>query len=205
MSPQSNVPEGRAANDTEVPSTLEVGEEFATNHWRIHRYRGSVTATHLENAGKRGKKCLVISVGTEGGAEAELDLFVGYLLQVIVDNPRPETLAAVAKDANLVSRKLRTTVGEKRGVDVETEAIRVDADLVKAHFAAGEFRITVTAMMGGPKGPFRQDSHMYNADRKSAKAAYAWAQKNAARIGSMTRHELYAALREAGARVSTWG
>lgn len=195
-----------AANDTDAPTHLPVGGTFETKLWRIHRYSDSVRMTHLLHAGVRGKKCLEITVRTTYGQGRDvLDQLVSHLLGVVVDDPSAETLAAIARDAPLMSSLLQTTVAERRGVDVETHVIRIDSDLVQAHFSPQEFRITVTEVHGGPRGAFRQDTHLYNRDKRSAAIGYAFARANAARIATMTRTEIYTALREAGARVDTWG
>lgn len=134
-----------------------------------------------------------------------LDLLVAGLLECVALDPAPETLAALAKDAPLVAESLRTTVSHLKGVDVETGTIKIDSDLVRARFCTTEFSVTVTAIHSSPKGgSFRQDSHLYNADKRTVRKAYQWARENAARIGSMTRTDIYRELSNAGVRVSTW-
>ncbi len=200
--PPANV----AANDTEAPSNLPVGGTFETSSWRIHRFSDSVRITHILHAGARGKKCLEITIRTSYGRDLDLlDLLVSHMLQVVLGDPQPATLAAVARDAPLLSSAFETTVSELRGVDVESHVVKVESELVHAHFSAREFRITVTAVIPHKQGTVRQDSHLYNRDIRSAAKAYEWARANAARMGTMTRSEIYTALRDAGARVNTWG
>src|SRR5262245_41426257 len=194
------------ANDIDLPSTLPPGGTFETNAWRVHRYRDLVAVTHLVNAGARGKKCLEVTVGTSFGRDLDLlDVLTKYLVELVADGPQPETVVAIVRDAPLLSSAFEVTVAEKRGVDVERGAIKVDSDLVKAHFSTTEFRITVTALHRTEHGTIRQDSHLYNGDKRSVPKAYQWARANVARIGSMIRSEIYSGLREAGVRVSTWG
>lgn len=194
------------ANDTDAPANLPVGGTFETNTWRVHRFADSVRFTHLANAGVRGKKCMEIAITTSNGRDLEaLDLLVAALLECVALDPSPETFAALAKDAPLVAESLSTHVSMIRGVDVELGVIKIDSDLVRGRFSTTEFSVTVTAIHSSPKGGgFRQDSHLYNADKRSVPKAYRWARENAARIGSMTRSQIYEELRNVGVRVSTW-
>jgi hypothetical protein len=194
------------ANDIVLPSHLPPGGTFETNAWRVHRYADSVTVTHLLNAGARGKKCLEVTVGTSYGRDLDLlDVLTKYLVELVAEGPQPETVVSITRDAPLLSSAFEVTVAHRRGVDVELGAVKIDSDLVKGHFSMVEFRVTVTALHRTEHGTIRQDSHLYNADKRSVPKAYRWARANAARIGSMTRSEIYNNLREAGARVSTWG
>lgn len=43
-------------------SALSVGRGLESEKWRLHRFNDSVSLTHLENAGKRGKNCQLMSV-----------------------------------------------------------------------------------------------------------------------------------------------
>src|SRR5690242_9783340 len=163
------------ANDIDLPSTLPPGGTFETSSWRVHRYRDLVAVTHLVNAGARGKKCLEVTVGTSYGRDLDLlDVLTRYFVELVAEGPKPETVMAIARDAPLLSPALEVTVAEKRGVDVERGAVKVDSDLVKAHFSTTEFRITVTALHHGKHGTIRQDSHLYNADKRSVPKAYQW-------------------------------
>lgn len=194
------------ANDIEVPSTLPPGGSFETEHWRMHRYMSSVRLTHLVNAGVRGKKCMEIAIVASYHQDLDrLDLLVAGLLHAMVLDPQPETMAALAKDASLLSPALETFVSELRGIDVETGVIKIESDLVRGQFSMKEFQVTVTALIRTEHGSFRQDSHLYNADKRSVPKAYQWARANAAQIGSMTRSEIYSGLRDAGVKVRTWG
>ncbi|MEZ4298423.1 MAG: hypothetical protein R3B70_25960 [Polyangiaceae bacterium] len=194
------------ANDTSFPSSLPVGGTFENSEWRVHRYSDSVVFTHLANAGVRGKKCMEIHVRAKYGEGLDrLDLFVSGLLEYMALGATPTALASLAKDAPLLSASLETVVSELRGVDVEMAILKIETDLVKARFSSTEFSITVTALMSNKHGAFRQDSHLYNADKRSVPKAYRWARENAERIGHMTRQDIYSGLVAAGARVSTWG
>lgn len=197
---------GAPANDIEIPSSLPSGGSFETASWRIHRYAGSVRLTHLVNAGVRGKKCTEIAVVASHHQDLDrLDMVVSFLLHSMLFDPRAETLAAMAKDAALLSPALETFVSEVRGIDVETGIIKIESDLVRGQFSMKEFQITVTALIRTEHGSFRQDSHLYNADKRSVPKAYQWARAHAAEIGSMTRSEIYSGLRDAGVKVRTWG
>lgn len=207
MKPPVEGPSGAApANDIDVPANLPVGGTFETNTWRVHRFSDSACFTHLVNAGVRGKKCMEISIRASYGRDLEaLDLLVAGLLECVALDPSPETLEALAKDAPLVAESLSTSVSLLKGVDVETGIVKIDSDLVRARFGTTEFSATVTAVHSSPNGgSFRQDSHLYNGDKRTVLKAYRWARENAPRIGSMTRNEIYRELRNAGVRVSTW-
>lgn len=196
----------KPANDTDLPANLPVGRTFDNGTWRMHRFADSIRMVHLIHAGKRGKRCTEITIVAKYRRDLDLfDLLVAHLVAVVADNPSAEALAALARDAPLMSSAFETTVAEVRGVDVELGMIQIETELVRAHFSPIEFRVTVTALHETEHGTTKQDSHLYNADRRSAAKAYHWARTHAAAIGSMTRAEIYTALRDAGVRVNLWG
>jgi hypothetical protein len=197
---------GVPANDIDVPSTLPPGGSFETANWRMHRYASSVRITHLVNAGVRGKQCLEIAIVARYHQDLDrFEVLVPWLLHTMVLHPTPETMVALAKDASLTSPELETHISEVRGVDVETGVIKIEGELVWGAFSMKEFQVTVTALIGNERGSFRQDSHLYNADKRSVPKAYQWARANAARIPAMTRSEIYQGLKDAGVKVRTWG
>ena len=199
-------PPTKPANDTSAPSSLPVGRTFDNGTWRMHRFTDSIRVVHLVNAGKPGKRCTEITIVARYGQDLDLfELLSSHLVGVVADNPSAEALSALAKDAPLMSSAFETTVAELRGVEVEIGFVRVTSDLVQAYFSPIEFRVTVTALVQTEKGTVRQDSHLYNADRRSAAKAYRWAKAHEDSIGTMTRSEIYTALRDAGVRVNLWG
>lgn len=55
-------------------SALSVGKTVESEKWRLHRYNDSIVITHLENAGKKGKTCQVMTLSfgfIEGNALRE--------------------------------------------------------------------------------------------------------------------------------------
>ncbi len=84
--------------------------------------------------------------------------------------------------------------------------IRIHTEHVRAMFSPQEWRVTTTDVFTRQNGStFKQDSHMYNGDKRSAPKAYAWARGNAARLPKMTRAQIYKELTAAGAKVDSHG
>ncbi len=84
--------------------------------------------------------------------------------------------------------------------------IRIHTEKMRATFSPKEWRVTTTEVFTRQNGSvFKQDSHMYNGDKRSVPKAYAWARENAARLPGMTRAQLYKELTAAGAKVDSHG
>lgn len=84
--------------------------------------------------------------------------------------------------------------------------IRIHTEHLRATFSPKDWRVTTTDVFTRPNGStFKQDSHMYNGDKRSIPRAYAWARENAAKLPGMTRTQIYKALTAAGVKVDSHG
>lgn len=177
--------------ETKYPGPLQVGETFETEAWRVHRYSTSVCVTRIDNAGKRGKKCESFSVY---GYNDENDVGpVAHRLACLsvdgigVDEMRVEIEIAAGRDLRVETRTFR-------GVDVapaKMPEIRIQGQHVLVLADPLTWSVLDT------------DDH-YNEPTllplkaKDAKAMYAWAKKNEARLATMKFNQVMTALREDG-------
>lgn len=151
-----------AANDTAVPTTLDVCCTVETATWRAHRYMDSICITSLVNAGKRGKRCEEFSMP---GSDAAAFVVFGMLGDASVGAMR--TMVAAHGGCE-------TTV---RGVDVPMGEVRIHGRGVRGTFSTR--RVGVVFTVSG------NDSVLAISGAKAAKV-HAWALTHGRRLAEMT-------------------
>jgi len=181
------------ANDT---AALTIGTTLETALWRAHRYSGAIRLTALGNAGKRGRKCLHLSLV---GRDAELEPVAAWIAAAVWADASEALMADMLADVALAGLGYHRT--ELRGVDVHPEPeIDVRGDLVRATLTSREAMVTHTAVMGSG---LRHDSHLRAVKPADAAKAYAWAKAHPGALGTMDRAGFLREMDRIGARF-TW-
>lgn len=178
---------------TSYPETLAIGETFTTSTWRVHRFSSSVHATHLRNAGKRGKTCDKFAVWTSHGDEESLAGIALRLACLAVDGIGSDEMAV---EMAVASRECSGEVERltRRGVDVApagAEPVRVDGTYVRvvAEYDSWSVLDVIDTNNEPTLIPLK------NKDRKTF---YAWAKKNEEALKAMRFNDVMRALRDAG-------
>lgn len=177
------------------PEELPIGETLVTPSWRVHRFSTSVRATHLANAGKRGKTCDEFSAWIRYGGESSLADLALRLACLAVDGVGPEEMAVeIEIGAAACAGEVEVERFKRRGVDVAPgcfHPIRIDGAYVRV--VAEHDSWSVLDVIDTNNEPT-----LIPLKNKDRKVFYAWAKKNAEPLKTMTFAQVMNALREAG-------
>lgn len=180
---------------TSYPTTLQIGETFETVSWRVHRFSTSVRATHLANAGKRGKTCDEFSAWIRYGGESSLADLALRLACLAVDGVGPEEMAVeVEIGAAACDAEVEVERSTRRGVDVApggVSTVRVDGARVRVIAEYDSWSVL-------DKNDPNNEPTLLPLRSKDRKAFYAWAKKNEEALKTMAFAQVMTALREAG-------
>lgn len=176
------------------PEELPIGETFTTPTWRVHRFSTSVRATHLLNAGKRGKRCAEFAVWIQHGDEtilADIGLRIACLA---VDGIGPDEMA-VEIEIGAASCGGAVEQHTRRGVDVAPgcfHPVRIDGAHVRvvANYS-GDWSVIDT-------DDTNNEPTLIPLKSKDRKAFYAWAKVNAEALKMWRFPEVMSAMRLAG-------
>lgn len=184
------------ANDTNTPTTLNPGETYESATWRVRRGSLGLTATHIMNAGKRGKKCLkIVLYCPSAKAVLDLDAETSALLRKASRDVSEESMLALAKTCQHADLDLDITY--ERGVDVQPAgcagAVEITGVNVRVRATSTGFAITNLRDTAN-------EETMIQKDKTGIALVLAWARKNASAISGMTFAEVRAALSGFGVR-----
>jgi hypothetical protein len=165
---------------------VEVGRTINVGDIRIHRYSDSFLVTDLTNAGKRGKKVKLLSIGLGGGSEVRDR--GSWLDELSSGLAHQTTYAGVVGYLNHIKQDepyLFWDIREERGIDVEPSGnkitMKTNTGLV-IESSATEFRVLNRQSLSHPKTgePMNavQDTNYFNVSKESANVFFAWLQKN---------------------------
>jgi len=187
-----------ASNNNSIdPSTedpIRLGETKEIGALRIHRYRNCVKVLDTTNAGKRGKKCLEISVGKYDNSWNDIDGGIaGEVYWWATRGASIEEMASILDECHTVGRN------EYRGVDIDPigAAIEFVSDRLVGKFTATEFSVRDLV---DPN----EETMMNTEGKASAKLALKWATANRDRLESLTLHQMRTAMREAGIKIHSY-
>jgi len=180
---------------------LQMGTGTETDKWRIHRFFDSISIVHLENAGKRGKKCKYfnLSYGNIKG-DALLDSIAFDVVDLAKKNVSLSQMEAGLKDivddfenAGNWVRGIDLRDGEKRGIDVMpagVKPVKISGKYVEIEATMQTFSIRdkvdknnlpvcIPAIKGG---------------KKSIPTFYRWVQDNQTKLEGMKFQEILKAM-----------
>lgn len=185
------------ANDT-TPATLTIGATHNVGAWRVQRWTGRIEAIALENAGRRGKTCLVLSLSTPFTDETALDAAAPVILAAVMDGVHVETMRAIIMSEGVAGLTFRAS--ELRGVDVPRyPAIKVVEPLVRGTFTEVEALCSFSFWLGKPGG-LKHDEIVAAVARADAAKAYAWVKEHRGELAEMSVSGFRAEMSRIGAR-----
>jgi hypothetical protein len=164
------------------------GETFENEKWRVHRYADAIEITQLENAGKRGKKCMTFYLSGGTTIESTSDEFM-MLGKRGADFGRMQQAFKEALETGWQGRE-----SWLRGVDVKPGAFK-ELIVRGAH---------VTVIAGYDQYSIEDINDENNAPtciargKKSVGQFYRWVKDNARAIQSMTYNDILQALGREG-------
>jgi len=177
---------------------MSAGETFESETWRIHRFRDSIRVTPLENAGKRGKKVVVMSVHTRGyGDDLPIESIALELLMHAKRNASSERMQkAIDEYIQVFAGKVEMYTTTQRGVDVMPAGfknIAIQGDNVYVEAEYDSFRVKnqndpnettcIPAISGG---------------KKSIPVFYRWVKDNESKIKGMKYYDVLRAMKDLG-------
>lgn len=173
---------------------MNPGDTIETSTWRIHLGALSVKATHIVNAGKRGKKCFQACLYN---AEARLGSDLLPALQVVLDHATSEVDPATMLDAMKALRcpGIGLEVSEERGVDVD----RAD-DKIEILGACVEVRASSRAFFFQNRLDVHNLETLIQVDRTAPAKVLAWVKANRSALETMPFSWVTASLRSMGIR-----
>lgn len=181
-------------NDNANGDSFPMGEERVVGQWRIWRGACVIRATHLANAGKRGKKCAVVAVhvGRLSDTACELTaLLMSEIANIAKLDPNHPFADPDYMGTCFEARGLEVTRDQYRGVDVAPAGcpvLRFESDRVRFRFDLDGF--SIQDLLDRNNEP----TIISNGGKQSIAKAYKWARANAAKLVTMSFNEIDRAL-----------
>ncbi len=178
---------------TKVLANLGIGETFENELWRVHRYSHSIRVTHLENAGRRGKKCVEWLVDTDGpktrgGGES-------LAMEFMMLAKRKESLQRMAQAmGEAIAVGYTVHKGDLRGVDIKPgnfQKLFVRGALVTIEADYDSYQIRDITDDNNEPTCIAQG-------KKSIAQFYRWVKDNAQKLQSMSMHDIMTAMKQQG-------
>lgn len=173
---------------------MNPGDTIETATWRIHLGALSVKATHIVNAGKRGKRCFQACLYN---AEARLGSDLLPALDVALNHATREVDPAAMLDAMKAFQRpgVGLEVSEERGIDVE----RAD-DKIEILGACVEVRASSQGFFFQNRRDVMNLETMTHLNKRGAVKVLAWVNANKSALETMTFSEVSEALRSMDVR-----
>jgi hypothetical protein len=166
---------------------FNVGTTFANDTYRIHRFYGSIKITHLVNAGKRGKKCLEISVSGRRDEVGMESLALEFKLHALRNCPLERMLQAVQEAVEI---GCQTYQEELRGIDVIPGNLK-SFEIIGEHVY---MKANGLDFLVRNRDDQNNDPTSIPTNKKAAPLFYAWVVKNEAAIPTMSYHDVLKAM-----------
>ena len=197
--PHANAP--RAGH--EEGGTLEVGRTMVTPRGiKIHRFVGLIEVTDLTNAGKRGKTVRSLRLHSHSHNESVIGSVFGQAVRDILPLSYDEAKRMLARVAETSGGMVTLTEAEKRGVDVEPAATKIDlrhedaaGTILTIEASPNDFHVRHSRLLVPRVGPkkdheLRDDMGYWPAKKKDAQKFYAWAVGHLSAIEKMSIGEI---------------
>lgn len=202
-----------AANDTTVstatlaPAGIELGRTVEIGSVRIHRYMDSFQVTDLTNAGKRGKRARVASLGATYAYKGDRAAWMVSMGKALSCCESYDEIARLVSDILVdAPGEIRFSEREARGVDVEPAGVQTieiavgDAEQgMRIKASATDFSVMSHwrgSLPDGTRG-HRQDTGYYPSGHcgkrvkaASCKAFFGWLRANLSTVQGMTIGDL---------------
>ncbi len=189
-------------NDTTIPETLKIGETFESATWRLHRYSNSLHITDIRDAGKRGKRCLKITLVFESCSDCQpsMETAVAMLLPLAGSNASAKTMRIAAQACKIetpFALKLSVHEGVERGVDVRPAGSRGKVEIkgVNVLVDASSDGFMVRCLRDTSNEPT-----LIQTNKSGCALVLRWVRENASAIQTMTFRDVTEALHAIGAK-----
>lgn len=192
MLPLSSTP----TNDTTAPETLARGEHLLTVAWDVHRLSDWVAATEIRGAGKRGKRCVRMSLGEWHAITDNTPAFEKAVRAVVQLAQRGASVEEMRLGMKWIesTTKLHYSEHTYRSVDITTPTQTVTVVGPKVNAVASPTEFTIACVVDTNNRPT-----LIQNNRTDPPRVFAWVKANAALIqGGMSFQEVWTALREVG-------
>ena len=204
-------------------SALSIGKGMESDKWRLHRFSDNVTITHLENAGKKGKTCQIMTVSFDYvDGDALRDSIGMELVLLAKKNVSLDAMEKAIKDmieeyenAGKFGKGLTLSIRQAKGVHVtpagfgpihiKTKNIEITVklddfhirDLSEARRVKEKRQDGITKIrMDYPNEPTCIPS--VKGSKKGLNEFYRWVKDNESKLQSMTYHEVLNQLNKMG-------
>ncbi len=192
-------------------ANLDVGRGvFTDHHLKLHRYRGSVEVTDMENAGKRGKRVRQLIIVAPLMKDAESDAFLKGvttdILPLSYDAAKKHLeglLDQSPKAFELHERQMRGVDVEPEGTTIHLENKEPDGRILTIDASPHKFNVKDSAVIDAPGKAahgFRQDTLYWSDNKKDGILFYGWLKANMSRAGKMNIFDLRKVWSELGVR-----
>jgi hypothetical protein len=201
---------------------LSVGKTFESDKWRVHRYRDSLAITHLENAGKRGKKCVAMGLDFSYlPGDALLESIAMDVASLAKKNVTPEVMEKHLREVvSDFQGNVKLNVGDSRGVDVvpagfgpmevrtKNIEIRVKMDGFSVRDMSEAMEREIPDGMGGKKKvvdyPNMPTCIPESASKKGLASFYRWVKDNESKLKTMKYQDVINAIKDLGIPYHTY-
>lgn len=186
-------------------ATFPVGITLETDTWRIHRFADSVKITELRGAGKRGKRCMEISLYDSGASRTTP--WESIAMGALMYGKRNVS-------AGKMEAEMEELVGGEDGfVKIETQALR-GVDVMPAGFKklkmmtkeveieAGYDSFSVRDLVDKNNEPTCIPAH--SGSKKSIPAFYRWVQDNESKLKTMKYHDILQSMSREGIKFHSY-
>ncbi len=172
---------------------IEIGRTVNVGSVRIHRYSESFLAHDLTNAGKRGKKVKVLSIGLGTGSAqyAQRREWLEMMGKTLPNHETYESLKSYVNSLKQDDPYIYADEREERGIDVEPMGnkitLKTNTGLV-IESAPKEFRVLNREPLEHPKTgkPIGfQDTNYYDKGTDSAAVFFTWLQTNLSKVNTL--------------------
>ena len=174
---------------------LSVGETYESETWRVHRFATSISATHLVNAGKRGKKCQTIVLYSMAARNIPVESISMEFEMLAQRNVNFDRMMQAAEEASATTG-MDIEVRTERGVDVMPAGFKVLRVRGKNVSVEAEYNSFTVKALDDPNESTCIPA--ISGGKKSIPAFYRWVKDNEKKIEGMKFHEVTRAMSEMG-------
>jgi hypothetical protein len=177
---------------------IDVGRTLNVGSVRIHRYNEAFLVHDLTNAGKRGKKVKVLSIGLGIGSAqyGQRQEWFEMLAKTLPNHETYESLKSYVNSLKQDDPYIYANEREERGIDVEPTGnkitLKTNTGLV-IESSPKEFRVLNREPLDHPKTgkPIGfQDTNYYDKGTGSAAVFFTWLQANLSKVNALDMNGL---------------
>ncbi len=189
-----------AAVDASLPFAIGRGETWENSMVRIHRYAESFLVIELAGAGKRGKRCRVLSLSRASYDRSTVSRWMDRMAVTLPDLGDLDSIRRLISDLLVdFPGEINMTESVARGVDIEPPCrkLHITTENLEVEATVGDVLVACRKdLTNEPRAIVRK--------KTDARRFYAWASDNEAAIRGMTFNALVCAAHDAGISLHVW-